>query len=499
MSPAALLFILFVLLTLGVTRLAARRQGGGATAFYTAGGRLAGWQNGLALAGDYLSAAAFLGAAGLYFTSGYDSAVYAVGTLFGWPLLLILLAGRLRAEGEYTLAGVLAKRFDSRAVRGLAAASSLTVTLFYLIVQMVGAGKLVALLFGLPYAAAVSIVGVLMVLYAVGGGMLATSWVQMIKAVLLFGCGGALAAGVLVAHGGSITALFADAAAHSGHGAAVFLPSKALSDPVEVLSLGIGLVLGLLGLPHVLMRFVTVPNARAAHRSAVWATGLIALFFAMNLVIGYGAMALLPAHAELFDAAGKLTGGSNMAAVQLARVLGGEALAGFVAAVAFATILAVVAGLALAGASVVSHDLYAGLLRRGRADAATELRLARWAVVALGALAVALSLAFRDQNVAFLFGLAFALAASSNFPLLLLGLFWPKLTARGVITGGVVGIAASVGLIVAGPAVWVAVLGFKAPLFPYASPALFSVPLAFAAAMFTSLADRASGRAALSS
>ncbi|MDN0074844.1 cation acetate symporter [Crenobacter sp. SG2303] len=497
MSPAAMLSILFVLLTLGVTRWAARRQGDGAMAFFTADGRLAGWQNGLALAGDYLSAAAFLGAAGLYFTSGYDSAVYAVGTLFGWPLLLILLAGRLRDEREYTLAGVLAKRFDTRAVRGLAAASSLTVTLFYLIVQMVGAGKLVALLFGLPYAAAVSVVGVLMVLYAAGGGMLATSWVQMIKAMLLFGCGGALAAGVLAVHGGSVAALFADAAAHSGQ--AIFLPSRALADPVEVLSLGVGLVLGLLGLPHVLMRFVTVPNARAAHRSVLWATGLIALFFAINMVIGYGAVALLPPHAELFDAAGKLVGGSNMAAVQLARVLGGAVLGGFVAAVAFATILAVVAGLALAGASVVSHDLYAGLLRRGRVDAAAELKLARWAVIALGALAVALSLAFQDQNVAFLFGLAFALAASSNFPLLLLSLFWPKLTARGVIAGGIAGIAASVGLIVAGPAVWVAVLGFKAPLFPYTNPALFSVPLAFAAAWLGSVTDRAARRAALSS
>jgi len=489
MNPAALFFVFFVLLTLGVTRWAARRQGDGAAAFYSAGGRLAGWQNGLALSGDYLSAAAFLGAAGLYFTSGYDSAVYAVGTLFGWPLLLILLAEKLRERGEYTLAGVLAQRFDSPAVRGLAAASSLTVTLFYLIVQMVGAGKLVELLFGLPYAAAVGIVGALMVLYAAVGGMLATSWVQMIKAVLLFGCAGALAAGVLAAHGGSITTLFADAAARSGHGAALFLPSKMLANPVEVLSLGVGLTLGLLGLPHVLMRFVTVPDARAARSSAVWTTGLIALFFVLNMVIGFGAVALLTPHAELFGAAGKLVGGSNMAAVQLARVEGGELAAGFVAAVAFATILAVVAGLALAGASVISRDIYAGLLR-GR-SARTELRLARSAVVALGALAVALSLAFRDQNVAFLFGLAFALAASSNFPLLLLGLFWPKLTTRGVIAGGVTGIVAAIGLIVAGPAVWVAVLGHKTPLFPYANPALFSVPLAFAAAWLGSVSDRA--------
>jgi cation/acetate symporter len=476
---AAVFFIGFVILTLAITAVASRRSGS-TGAFYTAGGRIRGWVNGFALAGDYLSAASFLGAAGLYYSFGFDSTVYAVGTLAGWPLLMLLMAGRLRALGRYTVADVLAHRFPDRRVRLMTSLSSLTVTVFYLIVQMVGAGKLIELLFGLPYLAAVLLVGLLMVCYVALGGMLATTWVQLLKAVLMLGCGLALTASVL-AYFGSPQALF-DAAAAAVPARAIFLPSHALAKPVDVLSLGLGLTLGLLGLPHVLMRFFTVADARTARASAVWATGLVALFFVLNIVIGYGAIALLTPLAPYHDAAGKLIGGSDMAAIHLAHLLGGPTLEAWIAAVAFATILAVVAGLTMAGASAISHDLYAAWLRRGRADEASELRVSRWATVALGLVAIALSTYFRQQNIAFLLGLAFAISAAGNFPVLVLALHWSRLTARGAWWGGLTGIAASLCLIVTGPAVWVGVLGHARPLFPYANPALFAVPLAFAAA-----------------
>ncbi|MBN3002581.1 cation/acetate symporter ActP [Chromobacterium alkanivorans] len=479
MSHASAFFLLFVLLTLAITAAAARRTAS-AGDFYTAGGRIRGWQNGLALAGDYLSAAAFLGAAGMYLSQGYDSLAYAVGTLAGWPLLLLLLAEKLRGSGCYTAAAVLGRRFDHDGVRLAASVNSLTVTLFYLIVQMVGAGKLIELLFGLPYLAAVSLVGALMVLYVALGGMLATTWVQMVKAALMFGCALLLAGGVLARFDGDPARLFA--AVEALRGPQAFLPSPALSEPLEVLSLGLGLCLGLLGLPHVLMRFFTVPDRRAARQSACFATGLIALFFAVNIVIGYGALALVTAEPGFHDAAGKLLGGGNMAAIHLATLLGGPVWQGLVAAVAFATILAVVAGLAMAGASAISHDLYAAWWRRGRADANAELRVSRWATVGLGLLALLLSTLFQQQNIAFLMGLAFAIAASANFPVLLLALHWPGLSARGALWGSLGGLAAAAALIVAGPAVWVGALGHAKPLFPYANPALFSVPLAFALA-----------------
>lgn len=479
-SRAALFFIAFVILTLAITTLASRRSRS-AGDFYTASGRISGWMNGFALAGDYLSAASFLGAAGLYFSYGYDSTVYAIGTLAGWPLLLLLIAEKLRVLGRYTVADVLAHRFADPRVRLMTSISSLTVTVFYLIVQMVGAGKLIELLFGLPYVAAVSLVGLLMICYVAIGGMLATTWVQMLKAILMLACGIVLAAGVLRHFGGSPLAVF-DAAATAAPGREVFLPSHALSNPIEVLSLGLGLTLGLLGLPHVLMRFFTVADARAARQSVSWATALVALFFTLNIVIGYGGLALLPSLAQYHDAAGKLIGGSDMAAIHLADFLGGPTLKALIAAVAFATILAVVAGLTMAGASAISHDLYANWWCRGRADESSELRASRWAALGLGLVAVLLSTWFRHQNITFLLGLAFAISAAGNFPVLLLALHWSGLTARGAWWGGITGIAASLLLIITGPAVWVGVLGHTHPLFPYASPALFAVPLAFAAA-----------------
>ena len=479
-STAGLFFIGLVALSLLVTVIAARRNRS-AQDFYTAGGRVPGWMNGIALAGDYLSAAAFLGSAGLYLSMSSDSIVYAVGTLAGWPLLLLLMAEKLRRLGHYTVADVLAQRFSERRVRLMSTLSSLTITLFYLIVQMVGAGKLIELLFGLPYLEAVTLVGVLMVCYVSLGGMLATTWVQMLKAGLLMACGIVLAGGVLRHYAGSPALLF-DAAARAAPAHNVFLPSHALSNPVEVLSLGLVLTLGLLCLPHVLMRFLTVPDARAARHSVAWATGLIGLFFILNIVLGYGVVALVSPNPLFHDAAGKLLGGSNMAAIHLADLLGGPTLKGLVAAVAFATILAVVAGLTMAGASAISHDLYANWLRRDPADDRRELAVSRWATLGLGLAAVLLSTWFQNQNVAFLLGLAFAISASSQFPVLLLALHWPGLSARGAWWGGMTGMLASLLLICAGPAVWVGVLGYTKPLFPYANPALFSVPLAFLAA-----------------
>lgn len=494
MSPALLFFLLFVVMTLSITAWAARRTRS-AGDFYTAGGRVPGWQNGLALAGDYLSAAAFLGAAGMYFGQGYDSLVYAVGTLAGWPLLLLLLAEKLRALGRYTVADVLASRFDDTGLRLTSTGSALAVTLFYLIVQMVGAGKLVELLFGLPYLLSVLIVGGLMVVYVSVGGMLATTWVQMIKATLMFACALGLGMGVLAQFDHSPAALFKAAAAAHPAGSALFLPSPALSDPVEVLSLGVGLTLGLLGLPHVLMRFFTVRDARAARQSAAWATLLVALFFALNIVIGYGAVALVGPEPAFHDATGKLVGGGNMAAIHLAGLVGGEGLKGFVSAVAFATILAVVAGLTMAGASAVSHDLYAGWLRRGRVDEKRELAVSRAATLGLGLMAIALSTLFQNQNIAFLMGLAFALAASANFPVLVLTLFWKRLTARGARWGALSGILAALAAILTGPAVWTGVLALGPAPFPYANPALCTVPLAFAAAWLGTLTDPTAKRA----
>ena len=479
-------FVLFVATSLLLTWLAARRTRS-AQDFYTAGGNLPAWQNGLALAGDYLSAAAFLGAIGMYLGQGYDSLVYAVGTLAGWPLLMLLLADKLRALGRYSVAEVLNARFDDRRVRLMGIISSLTVTVCYLIVQLVGAGKLLQLLFGLPYLASVTLVIVLMVLQVGLGGMLATSWVQMVKAVLMLLCALLLSAGVLARFDFSPRLLFA-AVDQLSHGQAL-LPGKALSDPVDALSLGLGLSLGLLGLPHILMRFFTVADARSARHSAGWATALVGLFFLLNIVIGYGAVVLVGPEGRFHDAAGKLAGGGNMAALHLANLLGGAGLQALVAGVAFATILAVVAGLAMAGASAISHDLYALWLCHGRADPRREWQLSRLATLLLGLAAILLSTLFQNLNIAFLVGLAFAIAASSNFPVLLLALHWPRLRVRGALAAGYGGMLAALLLILTGPTVWVGMLGHPAALFPYANPALFSVPLAFAAAWLGSRTD----------
>jgi len=396
----------------------------------------------------------------------------------GWPLLMLLFAEKLRELGRYTVADVVASRFAGKDVRLMTAANSLTVTLLYLVVQMVGAGKLMGLLFGLPYGAAIVLVGGLMLLSVLMGGMTATTWVQALKAVLLFACSLLLSFLVLWRFG-SLGGLFEAAVAMRG--SAVFLPSPALANPWEVVSLGIGLTLGLLGLPHVLMRFFTVPDPRTAKRSAGLAGALIALFFALNIVIGYGALALVSANPAYTDASGRIAGGSNMAAVHLAHTLGGSSLEGLVAAVALAAILAVVAGLAMSGASTLAHDLYGQVFAARDIGEARKVRVSRAATLGLGLMAMALSTLVQHLNIAFLMGLAFAVAASSHFPVLLLTLFWRGFTPQGAIAAGLTGSLAALACIVAGPTVWVAILGNPAPLFPLENPALVSVPLALLA------------------
>jgi len=478
MSFAQGAILLLVLLSLLITAWSAHKPQSTAQ-FYTAGRHISGWQNGFALAGDYLSAAAFLGAAGMVVSQGYDSLIYAVGTLAGWPLLLLLLAEKLRERGCFTVADVLAQRFPEPSVRIMSACSSLLIVVCYLVVQMVGAGKLIELMFGVPYLEAVLSLGVLMLVYVALGGMLATTWMQIIKAGLMLGCGLTLAFGVLAQSDFSLATLMARTVATYPSGGAVLQPSKAMSNPWEVISLGMGLVLGLLGLPHVLMRFFTVTDARAARISACWATGIIALFFTLNVIIGAGAIVLVSKNPLFLDLHGKLLGGGNMAALHLALAIGGSRFQGIVAAVVFASILAVVAGLAMAGASTLSHDLYTNVLKRGRVGESQELNVSRLAILVLALCAIFLSTLFQQQNIAVLLGLAFSIAASGPFPVLLLTLFWPGLTARGAVAGGVMGLAGATLMIILGPAVWVAVLGHAHPLFPLANPALCSVSLAF--------------------
>ncbi|WP_315764985.1 cation acetate symporter [Sphingomonas sp. Y38-1Y] len=488
------MFGAFVLATLGLTRWAAGRTKTAAD-FYTAGGGITGFQNGLAIAGDFMSAASFLGISAQIFADGYDGLIYSIGFLVGWPILLFLMAERLRNLGRFTFADVASFRFAQGPVRGFAATSTLLVVLFYLIAQMVGAGQLIKLLFGLPYPYAVGIVGVLMTFYVLFGGMTATTWVQIVKAALLLGAASFIAIAVLWRYGFSPEALFADAVAVKGT-RAIMGPGGFIKDPVSAISLGIALMFGTAGLPHILMRFFTVPDAKAARTSVLWATGWIGYFYCLTFIIGFGAIVLVGTDPSFLDVEGGLRGGRNMAAIHLAQAVGGNLFLGFISAVAFATILAVVAGLTLSGASAVSHDLYASVFRRGRADSAAELRVSRITVLVLAVVAILLGIAFEKQNVAFMVSLAFALAASSNFPVLLLSLFWSGCTTRGVVAGGLTGALSAFGLTILSPAVWVTALGNAAPIFPYDSPAIFSMPLAFFVIWLVSVTDR-SGRAAV--
>ena len=484
-NPAAIsLFLLFVAVTLVITWLAARRSQD-RSAFYAAGGSLTAFRNGLAIAGDYMSAAAFLGVTALITSVGFDGMLYGIGFVMGWPIVLFLVAERLRRLGRFTFADALSHNLSEKPVRVFAAISSLSVIAFYLIAQMVGAGQLVQLLFGLDYAYAVIIVGVLMVCYVTFGGMVATTWVQIIKAVMLLSGTLLIATLTLARFGFDFSALIDRAVAVHPRHEAILAPVAIGLDPVSGISLGIALLFGTSGLPHILMRFFTVPDVRAARGSVFFACLFNGLFFLMVFVIGFGAVALVlpdPAYQAL---GGGFRGGANMAAIHLSHAVGGDVLMGFISAVAFATILAVVAGLTLAGASAISHDLFSRVL--GISDEKRELRVSRMATVGIGIAAVLLGLAFRTQNVAYMVSLAFAVAASANFPVLVLAMYWRGLTTAGALAGGIVGLVSALGLTIIGPAIWVKTLGYSVPIFPYDPPAILTVPLAFVVAWVVSL------------
>jgi cation/acetate symporter len=487
--PAIIMFFIFVGATLFITYWAAKRTKS-ASDFYTAGGGITGFQNGMAIAGDYMSAASFLGLSGLVYLKGYDGLVYAVGFLVGWPVILFLMAEKLRNLGKYTFADIAAYRLGQKEIRTLASLGSLAVVTLYLIAQMVGSGKLIQVLFGLPYEYAVVLVGVMMIIYVTFGGMLATTWVQIIKACLLLSGVTFMAFMVLSQFGFSFEALAEKAVASHKLGQAIMAPGGFISDPISAISLGMALMLGTAGLPHVLMRFFTVGNAKEARKSVVYATGFIGYFYLVIAVIGLGAIVFLnsPEGTEFF-VDGKLFGGNNMAAIHLSKIVGGNVFLGFISAVAFATILAVVSGLTLAGASAISHDLYASVINPNCTEK-QEMRVSKITVIIIGIVGVVLGIAFEKQNIAFMVGLAFAIAASANFPILFLSIYWSKLTTRGAFIGGLIGLITAVTLVIIGPIVWVQILGNAHAIFPYKAPALFSVTAAFIGIWFFSVTDK---------
>ncbi len=491
---AIIMFLIFVGATLGITYWAAKRTKT-AKDFYTAGGGITGFQNGMAIAGDYMSAASFLGISALVYGKGYDGLIYSIGFLVGWPIILFMVAEQLRNLGKYTFADVASYRLRQTPIRTLAAFGSIATVILYLIAQMVGAGKLIQLLFGLDYEVAVVLVGVLMILYVTFGGMLATTWVQIIKAFLLLSGATFMAIAVMAHYNFNFETLFATAVQMKD--VSIMAPGKLISDPISAISLGVALMFGTAGLPHILMRFFTVSDAKEARKSVFYATGFIGYFYILTFIIGFGAIVMVfqnPQYLDLakqaVDGGSPILGGDNMAAIHLSHAVGGDFFLGFISAVAFATILAVVSGLTLAGASAISHDLYASVIRKGKADGMMEMKVSKIATVILGIVAIYLGIAFEEQNIAFMVGLAFAIAASANFPILFLSMYWSKLTTRGALLGGSLGLLTAAVLVVLGPTVWVDFLGHAEAIFPYKYPALFSVSAAFIGIWFFSITDK---------
>ena len=488
-NTAVLMFVLFVGLTIYITYWASKKTQT-AKSFYTAGGDITGFQNGLAISGDFMSAASFLGISGLVYLTGFDGLIYSIGFLIGWPIILLLIAEPLRNLGKYSFADVASFRLQQKPIRLLAACGSLCTVILYLIAQMVGAGKLIELLFGLPYYSAVIIVGGLMILYVTFGVMLATTWVQIIKAILLLSGATLIAVLVLIQFNFSIDHFFTAAINIHPKGDEILAPGGLISDPVSAISLGLALMFGTAGLPHILMRFFTVKNAVEARKSVVYATGFIGYFYILTFIIGFGAIILVSQNPQYLNELGHLIGNNNMAAIHLAHAVGGDLLLGFISAVAFATILAVVSGLTLAGASAISHDLYANVFSGKKYSEKKEMRVSKIGTVCLGLLAILLGITFESQNVAFMVGLAFAIAASTNFPILLLSIYWKKLTTKGAIIGGTAGLISAIVLVVLGPVVWVDVFNNKEAIFPYKYPALFSMSITFLGIWFFSVTDK---------
>ena len=501
--PAIIMFLVFIAATMGITWWAARKTQS-TSDFYTAGGGISGFQNGLAIAGDYLSAASFLGIAGMVYVSGFDGMVYAIGFMFGWPTVMFLIAERLRNLGKYNFADVTAFRLKQTQMRTLAASASLLIICLYLIAQMVGAGKLIVLLFGINYKFAVIIVGALMMIYVAFGGMTATTWVQIIKAVLMLFGASLMTFLVLKGFNFNVDFMLEKAVEIHRDGRDILAPGQSLiSNPINALSLGLALALGTAGLPHILMRFFTVANAKEARKSVIWASTFIGYFYLLTFIIGFGAIWYLSQNPELFnrgpdgsfDLIGDLIGGTNMVAVHLANAVGGELLLGFLAAVTFATIVAVVAGLSLAGAAAISHDLYDNVIAKGNVTEEQKMRISRLSTIALGILAIILGIVFENQNVAFMVGLAFAIAASSNFPVLVLSISWRGCTTRGATIGGFIGLFTATAWVVLSSTVWVDVFGFAEAITPFPNPGILSIPLAFISIWFFSVTDKSADAA----
>ncbi|HEY5581486.1 MAG TPA: cation acetate symporter [Rhodoferax sp.] len=498
---AIIMFAVFVALTLWITKWAASKTKS-ASDFYTAGGGITGFQNGLAIAGDYMSAASFLGISGLVFANGFDGLIYSIGWLVGWPIITFLMAERLRNLGKFTFADVAGYRFSQTPIRIFAASGSLVVVAFYMTAQMVGAGQLIKLLFGMDYLYAEILVGTIMMIYVLFGGMTATTWVQIIKACMLLGGATFMAFSVMLQFGFSPEMMFEKAIEVHSKKDAIMGPGALIKDPISAISVGMALMFGTAGLPHILMRFFTVPSAKEARKSVGWATTWIGYFYILTFIIGFGAITnLIPNPMDYFvggDISKGLNGGGNMAAVHLSKAVGGNVFMGFISAVAFATILAVVAGLTLSGATAVSHDLYASVWRKGRVDQADELRVSKITTVILGIIAVTFGIAFEKENVAFMVMLAFVVAASANFPVLFMSVLWKDCTTKGAVTGGFVGLIMAVVLTVGSNSVWVLALHHAAgsAWFPYDSAAIFSIPAAFLTIWLVSLMDR-SARAAI--
>jgi cation/acetate symporter len=483
------MFFVFVVISLGITWWAAGRTKS-TSDFYTAGGQISGFQNGLAITGDWCSSAALMGIAALIYTTGFDGLIYSVVPFGAWPLMMFLLADRLRNLGKFTIADIVSLRMARVPIRSLIASAGLAFVVGYLIVQMVGAGTLISNLFGMQYELAQVIIGALIIVYVAFGGMIATTYVQLIKAVLLLSGATFITVAVLAKFGFSLNGLYQAAVDNHPSKEAVMQPGGLLPDPINAISCGVMLLFGGAAMPHVLMRFFTVPDAKEARRSVAWAATFIGYFYLLTFFIGYGAVVFVMKDPQFMDVNGVIRGGANMAAIHLAEAMGGDILLGFISAVAFATIVAVVAGLTIAGASAISHDLYANILRHGKATDAEVVKVSRFASVGLGALGVVLGIAFKDQNIAYLIVLPFTISSTVFFPILFLAMYWRRLTTTGIITGGWIGLASAVVMLVVGPTIWKDILGNPAPLFPYKYPALFSMTLSFSTMIIVSLLDK---------
>ena len=504
MNISLIMFLVFIAVTLGITYWASRRSAG-ASAYFAASRQIKGWQNGIAVAGDYMSAASFLGIAGIIAFQGYDGFMYSVGWLVAYLTVLLVIAEPLRNAGKYTMADVLAYRLKPRPVRAMAALSTLTVSTFYMIAQMVGAGALVKLLLGsmVTYNQSVIAVGILMIIYVVFGGMLATTWVQIVKAILLMG-GTILLSILVMAHFHFSFAEFFNAIGqvtyHDAKGSVVVkdfltpgLRYKPPYGPLDLISLGLALVFGTAGLPHILVRFYTVPDAKTARHSVVWAMALIGSFYIMTTFLGFGAATIVGPDFI------KGHGGNNMSAPLLAQALAGDIFFAFISSIAFATILAVVAGLTISATTSFSHDFWTNVVHNGvERKPGEEVLVARISAFAVGAVAIGIAIVLGPTfNVAFLVALAFAVAASANLPVIVLSIFWRRFNTAGAVSGLAVGLLASIGLILVSPSIMAVdpptVTGTARHLiqakawFPLENPGILSIPLGFLGAILGTL------------